>query len=248
MSKYRVGLVSYLNSKPFLEGIIQSSVFQSIHLHVLPPADIARMLCNNELDIGLVPVKVMHQLSHPIINTDYGIASDGPVHSVCLFSSEPLEKCHTLLLDNESRTSVALAKVLLKEYYHLDLKTKPAYEGYENELRQGIVGLVIGDRAFALHKRYTYVYDLGEIWKQHTGLPFVFAAWVSNSVLDEHFIKEFNRALGEGINAFNEHIDKYAAQYPGVDVKEYFERYIQLTLNEKKREAIALFLEKSLEW
>ncbi len=245
MKKYRVGLVSYLNSKPFLEGIIQSQLLQTIHLHVLPPAAIAQMLTSNEIDIGLVPVKVMQQLSTPMINTNFCISCDGPVHTVCIFSSEPLNTCHTLLLDNESRTSVALAKLLIKDHFGTSITFKPAYEGYEYELKNGTAGLVIGDRAFPLHSKYEYVYDLGLLWKQHTGLPFVFAAWVSNAALDETFLMEFDNALRYGVDVFRNHLDVYATQYPGVNVKEYFERYIQLTLDDKKRKAIALFLERS---
>ncbi len=248
MKIYRVGLVSYLNSKPFLDGLLRSSVIQQMHLQVLPPAHIAELLCAGELDLGLVPVKVIHRLAHSIINTDYCIGSVGAVYSVCIFSSEPLETCHTLLLDRESRTSVALAKVLLRDYFKLKLEYKPSYFGYETELKNGVAGVVIGDRTFALHKRYPFIYDLGYYWKELTGLPFVFAAWVSTQQIEDTFIKLFNEALNKGISNMSAGLKAFQILYPDILLQDYFKKYISYELNDEKRKALDLFLSKSKEF
>lgn len=248
MKIYRVGVVSYLNSKPFLEGILHDPIIRQIHLQVLPPAEIAALLVSGELDIGLVPVKVMHSLSNPHIHTNYCIGSTDKVHSVCIFSNTPIEHCHTLLLDSESRTSVAFSKVLLRDYFKLTPALKPSYVGYESDLQDGVAGLVIGDRSFAWHKVYTYVYDLGYYWKKLTGLPFVYAAWLSNTPLESEFTIAFNRALENGLNRINDWLPPFQTLYPDISLNNYFTKHISYQLDQEKRNGLALFLEKSREF
>ena len=87
-----------------------------------------------------------------------------------------------------------------------------------------------------------YIYDLGEAWKAHTGLPFVFAAWVSNKELPEEFIQKFNKANAEGINHLNDII--IGTDYPFYDLKKYFTKNINYLLDKRKKEALRLFLQK----
>ncbi len=118
--KIRVGAVSYLNTKPLLYGIQHSPIIDKIELKIDYPSRIAAMLLNDEIDIGLVPVAIIPKLREFHINTDYCIGSDGEVASVCLFSEVPIEKIETVLLDYQSRTSVQLAKILMKEYWKIN--------------------------------------------------------------------------------------------------------------------------------
>src|SRR5580692_5951925 len=115
--KIRVGAVSYLNTKPLLYGIERASLISDIELVIDYPSRIAAMLLKGEIDIGLVPVAVIPEMAAFYINGDYCIGSDGPVASVCLFSEVPVERIETVLLDYQSKTSVQLAKVLLKNHW-----------------------------------------------------------------------------------------------------------------------------------
>ena len=83
------------------------------------PANIARLLLTDEIDVGLVPVAIIPSLKEHHIIADYGIGCDGAVASVCLFSDVPLNEIKSILLDYQSRTSVALLKVLLKEHWKI---------------------------------------------------------------------------------------------------------------------------------
>ncbi|MDX1940606.1 MAG: MqnA/MqnD/SBP family protein, partial [Saprospiraceae bacterium] len=94
-----------------------------------------------------------------------------------------------------------------------------------------------------LDARYPYVYDLGEIWMQHTGLPFVFAVWVSNQPLDATFLSQFNQALEQGIAAIPELTFLIPAQ-SGFDLETYFTKHISYRLDDEKRRALSLFLSK----
>ena len=105
-----------------------------------------------------------------------------------------------------------------------------------------MAGLVIGDRAFEQRKLSTYRYDLGEAWKLHTGLPFVFAAWIANKKLDAGFITEFNKATGAGMLQLEEVIAQNPS--PLFDLRSYYTQHISYRLSDEKRKGLALFLKK----
>jgi chorismate dehydratase len=238
--KIRVGAVSYLNTKPLLYGIQRSPVMQDMELIIDYPSRIADMLLKDELDMGLVPVAIIPFMREYHINGEYCIGSDGPVASVCLFSDCPIEKIETVLLDYQSRTSVQLARILLKEYWKIDPELVDAGSNFRDQIHGTTAGVVIGDRALEQRKISPYVYDLGEAWKDLTGLPFVFAAWVSNKPLDPGFLREFNEANRQGI----EQMEKVVAElpYPIFNLYDYFTRYIRYQLGEGQREGLQRFL------
>lgn len=239
MQKIKVGIVNYLNTKPLLYGIQHSPVYEQVELVEHYPSQIARLLVQGSIDVGLVPVAVIPSLKEYHIITDYCIGCDGPVASVALFGEVPVDKIEEVLLDYQSRTSVALAKILLQEYW----KTYPRLTDTKYDFRSAIqnttAGIVIGDRALEQRMVSPYIYDLGEAWKNFTGLPFVFAAWVSNKELPSSFINAFNEANKMGI----EHISTVVAQnpYAAFDLQQYYTRYINYQLDDRKREALKLF-------
>lgn len=239
--RIRVGAVSYLNTKPLLYGIEQSGVGEMIDLTVDFPSAVARQLINGEIDLGLVPVAIIPELESSFINIDYCIGANGPVGSVAIFSDVPLEEVTTIMLDYQSRTSVVLARILLKYFWKLNPEMIAASPGYEKNIGGTIAGVVIGDRAFVQKGQSKYEYDLAQAWKQFTGLPFVFAAWVANRPLPGAFNDAFNQANEAGIEA----IDEVVAQNPAYpyDLKEYFTNNISYKLDEGKRRGMALFLE-----
>lgn len=208
------------------------------------PARIAQMLIDGSADLGLIPVAVIPFLSEAHIVTDFCIGADGPVASVCLFSDVPMEEVTKVYLDYQSRTSVMLARVLLKEFWKSGAEIVAARgEDYRDEIKGTVAGLVIGDRALHQRSRSPYIYDLAEAWKQHTGLPFVFAAWISNKPLPAGFLADFNEANAQGLLQ----IDAVVAENPSphFDLRAYFTEFIDYKLNDKKREALALFLSKT---
>lgn len=194
----RVGIVNYLNTRPLLYGIKHSAIIERIELIQDYPSRIASMLLDGSIDLGLVPVTIIPQLTEAHIITDYCIGCDGEVASVCLFSEQPLEEVEEILLDYQSRTSVALLRLLLEEYWKFSPKLIDTKEEYQSRIKGTTAGLLIGDRALAQRKISPYIYDLGEAWKNHTGLPFVFAAWVSNRQLPSTFITGFMKQINQG--------------------------------------------------
>ncbi|MDB5226040.1 MAG: hypothetical protein JWN78_233 [Bacteroidota bacterium] len=241
----RISAVSYLNTKPFLYGLENSPLREKIFITRDSPAFCAEKLMNNEVDIGLVPVAIMPQLKNPQIVVPYCIGADGKVATVCLFSEVPVEEITTIYLDYQSRTSVELVKILCKEYWKKDIRFAKAFPGYESQIKGSVAGVVIGDRAIHLLERFKYVYDLAETWKQMTGLPFVFAAWVSCTDIDEDFLSEFKSALQFGLENRDKVVEKYAyLDNSKFTVQNYLSNNIQYHLTEDKKEALELFLKK----
>jgi chorismate dehydratase len=119
IQKIKVGAVSYLNTKPLIYGFEKGMMSETTELVYDFPANIARKLLNDEIDIGLVPVAVLPGMKEYYIVADYCIGCNTAVASVCLFSDVPLEKISTIHLDYQSRTSVALLKLLLKEHWKI---------------------------------------------------------------------------------------------------------------------------------
>jgi chorismate dehydratase len=239
--KIRVGAVSYLNTKPLLYGIERSSIMNEMELIIDYPSRIADMLLRDEIDMGLVPVAIIPKMNDWYINGDVCIGTNGQVASVCLFSETPVEKIERVLLDYQSRTSVALAKVLIKEYWKISPELVAGDRDFRDHIKGTTAGVVIGDRALEQRRQSPFVYDLGEAWKDLTGLPFVFAAWVSNKPLDAAFIERFNSANKIGL----EQIDIVVAEnpYPIFNLHDYFTKYLNYELDAAKQKGLERFLQ-----
>jgi len=237
-----VAAVSYLNTKPLIYGFEKGLMKDEIELVFDYPAKVAAMLLNDEADIGLIPVAVIPKMPEYHIISDYCIGAIEPVASVCLFSDVPLEEIKEILLDYQSRTSAALLKILLKEHWHIEPILTNTNEGYQERIKGTTAGLVIGDRALKQRKSSRYIYDLAEVWQQMTGLPFLFAAWVANKKLPKSFIEQFNEATATGFKHLPEIIA--ANLFADYDLHTYYTRNIDYNLDEKKLQAMQLFLSK----
>ena len=238
----KVGIVNYLNTKLLLYGLQQSKIAEQIQLIEDHPARLADLLLNNEIDLGLIPVAVIPELKEYHVVGDYCIGTEGEVASVCLFSEVPMNEIKKVYLDYQSRSSVALLKWLMKEYWGIYPQLINAEdENYRKQIKGTTAGLVIGDRAFEQRKISTFIYDLGMEWRSITGLPFVFAAWVSNKKLSSVFIDEFNKANAVGLQHIDEIVSAYS--YELYDLKKYYTLHISYKLDERKRKGMDLFLQ-----
>ncbi|WP_346236496.1 menaquinone biosynthesis protein [Niabella insulamsoli] len=239
--KIRVGIVSYLNTRPLIYGLQRLPIKDEITLIEAHPAALADMLMKHEIDLGLVPVAIIPQLDQYYINGNYCIGAIGDVASVALFSDQPVHEIRKIYLDYQSRSSVQLLRWLVKNHWKIEPELVQAGdESYLERVGGDTAALVIGDRALQQRKRSKFVYDLAGEWKTATGLPFVFAAWVSTRPLNADFINKFDEANAYGL----QHIDEIASAHSnGVyDLQKYYAVNLSYELDEKKREGLALFL------
>jgi chorismate dehydratase len=179
----RVGAVNYLNTKPLIEGLAGSAPGLELSLDL--PSRLADRLAAAELDVALIPVVEYFRGDHYSFVPDVSISSRGPVLSVTLFSRVPWPEIRSIALDEGSRTSAALTKILCGQKYNI----VPQYEALPMSVPADDVSadaaLLIGDRAMkACLPGFEYAYDLGEEWTDWTGLPMVFAVWAVRPGVD----------------------------------------------------------------
>ena len=221
----------------------QSPFKERIELMKAYPAQIAQALLDDTIDIGLVPVAVIPLLKQPQLVSKYVIGTEGEVASVALFSQVPMDQIKKVYLDYQSRTSVALAKILFKQYWKKEVEFLTATEDYISQIKGNTAGIIIGDRALASLNKYEYIYDLGSAWKAYTGLPFVFAAWVANKPLPEEFMEAFDAANAYGLDKLDEVIALIPASQQVYDLHKYYTDNISYELTDEKRAGLAKFLE-----
>lgn len=208
------------------------------------PSICAQKLKYKQVDLALVPVALLSELAHYHIETDFCIGAFKKVDSVKLYSEVPLAQIESITLDYQSRSSITLTKVLCKFFWNITPKFVDAIPGFEKDTKHKNASVVIGDRTFDLNGKYNYEYDLAEEWFKFTGLPFVFAAWVSTEKIDPDFIKEFNAVLKHGVDHTGDAINENAGNLSLSKEKalEYLTVRIDYHLNEEKKKAMQLFL------
>jgi chorismate dehydratase len=210
MSVVRIGAVSYLNARPLVEGIEARTDRFSVRYDL--PSVCARLLHAREIDLGLIPsIEYLRGDGYRIV-PDCAVASDGPVASVAIFTSMPIERVRSIALDTSSRTSVALTRVLAARYFGI----APSFVDYSPDLTGMIAradaALLIGDPALFANFEGLGLQkiDLGAAWHDFTGLPFVYACWTgAEGAVNAHDVATLRaaRAAGEA------HAESVAARF-----------------------------------
>ena len=191
----RIGRIPYINCYPVYGALDRGVVRLDAELVDGVPTDLNRRMAAGGLDISVVSaVEYARDSQRYLLLPDLAISCDGPVRSVMLFSKRPATELtgRNVIVSRSSMTSVALLELLFENVWH----AKPRFVPGDAEISDVVEAdtaavdarLVIGDAALVLgsnhRERYPHVYDLGEMWKQWTGQPFVFAVWVAQRTTD----------------------------------------------------------------
>lgn len=173
---FRLGAVSFLNTKPLIEGLAGEP---GVQLELAVPAELAGMLQAGCVDAALVPViDIGRAGGRWKCISDAGIGSNGDTLTVQVFSRVPPENMTTLHADTHSHTSVILAQLVWKGFHRRPLTVVPLKP--ETGVKQCESVLLIGDKVVGADVgSFQYRVDLGGAWRAWTGLPFVFAAWAA---------------------------------------------------------------------
>lgn len=239
--RHTLVMVSYLNSKPFELGLKKSPLAGTWDILTETPARCAGMFAEGKADVALVPIGALTGMDGYRIITDYCIGCDGEVRTVCIFANSPLQFCKKIWLDMHSRTSVLLSRILMDEYFGLS----PEFCNWDGTTLPGEneAVLMIGDKVFLHESSFRYRYDLGEIWKSHTGLPFVFAVWVAHDDAGPDLELLLNQAFGYGVDHLSDIIRQESTE--NLDLYYYFHHNIRYALDQPKKEAMKLFFSKA---
>jgi chorismate dehydratase len=183
MHPVRIGAVAYLNSKPLIHDLAALAPEAELMLDV--PSRLAELLEQSCLDVALIPVVEYFRSGSYRIVPDIAIVSDGPVLSVTLFSKKAWPDIRRVALDEGSRTSAALTQVLLRKRYGIAPEVVPLPLNAAAEEANADAVLLIGDRAMhACLPGFAHAFDLGQEWRDWTGLPFVYAVWAVRAGAD----------------------------------------------------------------
>ena len=237
----RVAAVSYLNAQPLVQGL-RHCLGDSIELTTDFPARLPGLLSSGAAQLALLPVAAMPGIAGARVAVDYGIAADGPVASVALFSQVPMADIEEVVLDYQSCTSVALVRLLLRDFWLQEVRFVAATPDYIGRLGGTRAGVIIGDRALRETGHFAWRWDLAAAWKEWTGLPFVFAAWACTTPLPAPFMARFAAANEYGLR----HIVDVVAAHHGLpfDVAGYFQDNLRFRLDARMHEGMALFLDR----
>lgn len=208
----RIAASSYLNTAPLIWSFLYGSGQHKVKLLTHEaPARCAHLLAQGEVDAALVPVIEYQRIPEIAVVRGVCVGSRSRVRSVVLVTKNlALKDVRTVALDTSSRTSVALIRIIFREFIGFEPEWKQAEPDLHAMLLEADAALIIGDPAMVFSREEFRVYDLAALWREHTGLGFVFAMWMARSSAVERVRNvDFARARDEGI----EHVEEIAALY-----------------------------------
>lgn len=245
----RLGCLPYLNVKPLVYTLEHGGLPEGWELVYAPPSQLADML--NAGEIAAAPVSSFATFGSPDFDMCPGIciAADGPVRSVLLLSKKPVENIDTIALDTSSLSGASMLKIILRELYALEPQfVRLAPDPVSSMLVKCDAALVIGNPAMQCPKQGLHILDLGQEWRDLTGLPAVFAVWAGKGITPE-LIAILHEARREGISRVRE-IARAESHKLGLEYElceEYLSRVMVYELGERERQGLETFRRKAIE-
>lgn len=213
MTRVRLGAVGYLNARPLVYGLEQHPRFD---LRYDIPSECARLLHAHTIDVGLIPsIEYLRGPQPYAFVPGPAVTSRGAVASVAIYTRVEPKDIRSIAMDTSSRTSVALSTILLKREFGVTPDAVPMAPDLETMLGSADAALIIGDLALFLDHAAGGVekIDLGRLWTESTGLPFVYAIWAGwTGTLEPDDVRALQRARDEGVADSDEVARAY---YPG---------------------------------
>jgi len=250
----RIGKINYTNLFPIfsmLEKIADCSAYEFTEG---VPSVVNRLLREGKIDVSpSSSIEYLRRATAYTLLDGHSISSFGPIRSILLFSTTPIETLDglTVLTSSQSETSVALLDITLRKFYGLDCPLKSSHEPLSKAITSSSEYLLIGDDAMREARRQPglHIYDLADIWYKNTGLPFVFALWIArrdccmNAPL---LLERFRKDLDEAKDQAMKNLTAIARQSPLIPLlsEEEMVSYwkgISYDLNEEHKKGLQLF-------
>ncbi|OEU65916.1 MAG: hypothetical protein BA863_03250 [Desulfovibrio sp. S3730MH75] len=249
----KVGRMSFLNVLPIYYPLESKLIENNFNFFYGPPAQLNKLMAEGLLHISSASsIEYLRHSEQYELIPNIAIGSCGPVQSVLLLSQKPIHELDgsKILVSSQTHTSAALLKILFSEH----ISIAPVYEtGKASELlasgQRPDALLAIGDEALNLrnHKDYPYKLDLGEAWREWTGLPFIFGVWiVRKDLAKKKEIIEAVRTLIQAKEWGQKNIDQMSeitsekSILSPIEMKSYFEGLVY-NLEEKEIEGLKIF-------
>jgi chorismate dehydratase len=244
----RIAASSYLNTAPLIWSFLYGSQREAVELFTdTAPARCAAMLANDEVDVALVPVIEYQRIPNVALVPDVCVGSRTAVRSVVLVTRRNnLKKVERVALDNSSRTSAALVKIIFREFLGFEPEWEDAQPDLKSMLARADAALIIGDPAMKIPRDQFRVFDLASLWHEFTGYGFVFAMWMAraNKSAEIRMI-DFAAARDEGLA----HLDEIAGKNEGHlglsrdEIKRYLTENIVFRVNDELERGLRLYFD-----
>jgi chorismate dehydratase len=260
MRALKISAISFLNTVPLMwdfEHEPSPEVRENFEIEYTVPSLCAQALREGTADIGIIPVITTARIPGLVVLPDIAIAALNQVRSIQLVSKKPIEEIRTVAVDTSSRTSVGLTQVLLTKFFGGHRELTPMAPELGPMLERCDAGLLIGDPAMMAKPNGFHAYDLAEVWRTKTGLPFVFAVWaVRKAALAEmraglKLAGIFQRSRDHGL--LPEHVEAIGREWaPRMGLSEgeitsYLRENIHYRLDAECRKGLALYFRLAAE-
>jgi chorismate dehydratase len=246
----RLATVPYCNTFPLIhylpEYLPETAVSAAL------PSELRQQFDENKIDLALMPVAELMFLQQCKIISNCCIGSNGAVRSVLLFSKKPIEQIQTIALDAASRSSITIGEILLRHFYRIEpVKQILPLDQNLNDCPSDAF-IVIGDRALAYRPSgvWNYRYDIGELWKEATGLPLVFAAWIgTESAWNINAASALASARDRGLQNIETILEtKTELPQSKEAILDYYRRAIVYTMRQEERTGLQLFFDLAFQY
>jgi len=242
----RIAASSYLNTAPLIWSFIHGSQRDSVELFTdKAPARCAEMLASGEVDAALVPVIEYQRTPDILIAPDVCVGSRSAVRSVVLVTKlNNLKKVKRVALDDSSRTSVALVKIIFREFLRFEPKWQASRPDLKSMLQHSDAALIIGDPAMKIPRDQFRVFDLATLWHEFTGLGFVFAMWMARKDrVGKIRAIDFAVARDEGLANIQQIASSYSNQIDlsEDEIRNYLTKNIVFTVDEEMQKGLTLY-------
>jgi chorismate dehydratase len=242
----RVAASRYLNSAPLVWSYARGSGIERVELLTdTAPARCAEMLARGEVAAALVPVIEYQRMQSLAVVPGVCVGARRAVRSVVLATRlDDLRDVRRVALDESSRTSAALVRIIFREFYGIDVEAAARSPDVRAMLDAADAALVIGDPAMTFEREGLFVHDLATLWREHTGLGFVFAMWMAREA-EAAAVRaaDFAGARDEGLTHIEEIVAEYSEQLklPREELREYLTENVSFSLDEEMRAGLELY-------
>src|SRR5688572_5341217 len=240
-SPFRIAASTYLNSAPLIWSFLHGSKRGTVDFIDAVPARCAQLLSQNEVEAALIPVIEYQRIPNGALVPDVCVGSQAEVLSVVLVSkNSQLENIRTVALDESSRTSATLVKVIFREFLGREPAWTTRSPNLDEMLERNDAALIIGDPGMTFPRTGLKIWDMASLWRNYTGFGFVFAMWM---VRDEDARKiDFAAARDEGVTRIDEIVDAYRDKIP-MDLRKYLTENIVYRIDESMRQGLQLYFD-----
>ena len=240
--RFRIAASTYLNSAPLIWSFLHGAKQHTVDFIDAVPARCAQLLSQDEVDAALIPVIEYQRIPGGALVPDVCVGSQNEVLSVVLVSKNTqIEDIRTVALDESSRTSATLVKIIFREFLGLEPEWTTQSPNLNEMLDRNDAALIIGDPGMTFPRTGLKVWDMATLWRNYTGFGFVFAMWMAGT--ERAVNVDFADARDVGLTRIEDIVNAYQGKIPQMDLRKYLTENIVYRIDESMQCGLELYFE-----